>query len=186
MSFIPEFGLSWWNGFFLAIPFILIRFSVAAWAGRLTAQRADFFPPLIGQEKKVLPLFLVFSYLVILYLPFLSIKVGTAWIYAGLPFYLLGLLILVLSLLDFSKTTREGFSREGLYKISRNPIYVAYFLIYIGMGVMTASWLYLLLALFRQVFEYWIILSEERWSFETFGEPYRLYCHQVRRYLGRK
>jgi protein-S-isoprenylcysteine O-methyltransferase Ste14 len=65
-------------------------------------------------------------------------------------------------------------------------MYVAYFLIYMGIGLATASWLYLLMALIRQISEYWIILSEERWSIESFGQPYEDYCQKVRRYLGRK
>ena len=186
MSLVPEFGFSWWNGLFLLVPFLLVRFGVVHATGKNNAKRADYFPPLEGREKTAMPYFLFTGYFTVLYLPFLSIKVNTIWVHVGLPIYFLGLLLLTLSLLDYSKLSSDGFAREGLYSISRNPMYVAYFLIYIGIGLATASWLYLLMALVRQVSEYWIILSEERWSVEHFGQPYEDYCQKIRRYLGRK
>ena len=73
--------------------------------------------------------------------------------------------------------------RLGLYRLSRNPMYLAYFILFLGCVLLTQSLvLFGLLAVF-QVSAHWIILAEERWCLETFGAAYQHYARRVRRYL---
>ena len=72
---------------------------------------------------------------------------------------------------------------NGVYRFSRNPIYIAYFLCFIGMALLTASALLLTLVLVFQISAHWIIRAEERWCLERFGAAYARYMQKVRRYL---
>ncbi len=65
-------------------------------------------------------------------------------------------------------------------------MYVGYFLYFTGVGLATASWLYIVSAVLQQITLYWLIRGEERWCLAEYGEPYRRYTQEVRRYLGRR
>jgi protein-S-isoprenylcysteine O-methyltransferase Ste14 len=93
-----------------------------------------------------------------------------------------GWLLIGLAAAAFGRGT--GQLASGVYRFSRNPMYVGYFLYFAGVGLATASWLYLLLALIEQIALGWIIRSEERWCLAQYGEPYRRYMQSVGRYLG--
>jgi protein-S-isoprenylcysteine O-methyltransferase Ste14 len=50
-------------------------------------------------------------------------------------------------------------------------------------GLLVGSWIYLAILLVFQVSVHYVILSEERWCINQFGEDYRRYMRRVRRYL---
>jgi protein-S-isoprenylcysteine O-methyltransferase Ste14 len=186
MKIIPEFSLTWLNGLVVAIPFLFIRLIVMKWISPEGARRADFFAPQNEKEKPAMQMYNITGILALLYPPFLSIKVGTPWFWIGLPICLIGLILLVLSTIDFAKAPANELIQNGIYRYSRNPMYLAYAFIYTSIGILTASWLYLLIAVVRQYTEYIMILSEERWCLEQFGEEFQAYLGTTRRYWGRK
>ena len=49
--------------------------------------------------------------------------------------------------------------------------------------MMTRSWLLMTVLLVFQVSVHFMILAEERWCRETFGEAYLTYTKTVRRYI---
>ncbi|WP_460648037.1 methyltransferase family protein [Lacrimispora xylanolytica] len=71
----------------------------------------------------------------------------------------------------------------GFYQISRNPMYVGYFIFFLGCCVLTRSWLLVASLMVFQVSGHWIIRSEERWCIEKFGQEYTSYMDKVRRYI---
>lgn len=72
----------------------------------------------------------------------------------------------------------------GPYRISRNPMYVGMVLMQIGVGVALDNlFVVLLAAAFLVLVHYTSVLPEEAYLDEKFGEPYRRYRKQVRRYL---
>jgi protein-S-isoprenylcysteine O-methyltransferase Ste14 len=73
---------------------------------------------------------------------------------------------------------------QGIYRYTRNPMYVGMMLNQIGVGIMLANlWVVLLAAPFLVVVHYTAVLREEAYLDEKFGEPYREYRKKVRRYL---
>lgn len=77
----------------------------------------------------------------------------------------------------------EGLNINGIYQFSRNPMYVAYFICFIGMSLLTQSLILLGIVIIFQVSAHWIILSEERWCIKRFGKSYEEYMKKVRRYI---
>ncbi|WP_442929338.1 methyltransferase family protein [Natranaerovirga pectinivora] len=77
----------------------------------------------------------------------------------------------------------NGIKLNGLYRVSRNPMYIAYFICFIGCVLLTYSWILLMLVIVFQISSHWVILSEERWCIEKFGEEYIKYMNKVRRYI---
>ncbi|MGH8716274.1 MAG: methyltransferase family protein [Burkholderiales bacterium] len=73
---------------------------------------------------------------------------------------------------------------SGPFRFSRNPLYIAITLVYIGLTLAFYTWwgivvlVPLLILMHRGV-----VLREERYLDEKFGETYRQYCSKVRRYF---
>ena len=58
------------------------------------------------------------------YSVFLPLKLGTAWFYAGLCTYVPSMVIGVMAVLTFAATSVDQPVTAGVYRISRNPMYV--------------------------------------------------------------
>ena len=150
------------NAFLTVIPFILIRFGLLSILDKQALKRATFFAPLIGKEKIAYYFYQVSSILIFLYLCFLKISTNTYWLYIGLLIYGFGILLCLVSILNFAKPAESGFNLKGLYKISRNPMYVAYFIYFLACVLLTQSLILFAILLVFQISAHWIILSEER------------------------
>ncbi len=61
------------------------------------------------------------------------------WFYIGLVFYIMGICLCAVTVICFSFPDDMGMNRNGIYKFSRNPMYVAYFICFAGMAVLTRS-----------------------------------------------
>ena len=62
-------------------------------------------------------------------------------------------------------------------------MYAAYFICFMGMALLTRSWVLAGIAAVFQISSHWIVLAEERWCIKKFGESYRRYMERVRRYI---
>jgi len=184
MALAPEFNFSLWHGVALLAPMLLARYGIPLLVNPATLRRLNVRPPVEGRARLAVPVSVGSEGLLVLYPFFLTIKVGTPWIVAGAPLMVAGAVLIALAALEFAR--HDSLLDSGIYRYSRNPMYVGYFLYFVGLGLVTASWLYLLLAVTYQVALYWLIRGEERWCLAEYGEPYRRYMQQVRRYAGRR
>ncbi|OBK52371.1 isoprenylcysteine carboxyl methyltransferase [Mycobacterium sp. 1081908.1] len=112
-----------------------------------------------------------------------------AW--AGIAVCLVGLSVLAGSLVSFGRSFRVGIDVDhpdelvttGIFSVTRNPIYVGFALILIGEFLVFPNWIPLAylaggFALFHRQ-----VLREEEFMRGHYGEQYRQYCQQVRRYV---
>jgi protein-S-isoprenylcysteine O-methyltransferase Ste14 len=73
---------------------------------------------------------------------------------------------------------------SGPYRFSRNPLYLGLTLIFIGLTLaMNTGWGALALIPLVVVMHAGVVLREERYLEQKFGETYRQYRSRVRRYL---
>ena len=78
----------------------------------------------------------------------------------------------------------ETIVRSGLYRWSRNPIYIGLFSFYLGCAVLGDSvWLLALVAPLYVVMHFGVIAREEAYLDRKFGDTYRQYRAAVRRWL---
>ena len=171
------------SAFWLLIPFILIRFVLLGVLDKKALKRAAFFPLLVGKEKIAYLFYQITNVLIFLYLFFLKIRIGYPLFYIGLTVYGLGIIVCIVSMFNFAKPKKNGITLKGLYLVSRNPMYVGYFIYFLGCVLLTHSLILLALLVVFQISAHWIILSEERWCTKEFGEEYISYMNRVRRYL---
>lgn len=165
------------------VPIVLIRYVLLRLWSKEAFRRAAFIPPLVGKEIAAFWIYQAASFLLVLYLFFLKVDTAFIGFYFGVAVYGLGVLLCSVSFINFAKPKANGINVSGLYRISRNPIYVAYFICFLGCAIVTDSWVLLILLAVFQISAHWVILSEERWCINQFGAEYLRYMQQVRRYV---
>jgi len=105
-------------------------------------------------------------------------------------FFTTGILLTVISTVNLGSSTRLGLPTEnttlrtsGLYRYSRNPIYVGFNLLTIASILYLFNIIILLLGLYSIIIYHFIILGEERFMENRFGKDYIEYKQKVRRYI---
>jgi len=74
----------------------------------------------------------------------------------------------------------------GIFSISRNPAFLAFDLVYLGILLMFFNWILLIFTIFSIIMLHLQIKQEEKFLIVTFGKEYQKYKLQTRRYIGRK
>ena len=75
---------------------------------------------------------------------------------------------------------------NGIYRVSRNPAFLGFDLMYAGIFLMYGNPLTGAFTLFAIIMLHLQILQEEIYLNEVFGETYRAYKRHVKRYLGKR
>ena len=124
----------------------------------------------------------------------LSIAFGWSHLPAGARFsgFCIGILgdaIFLLSVLCMKDSWRAGIPDKdktelvttGIYRFSRNPAFLGFDLMYVGVLLLYGNLLTLSFSAFAIVMLHLQILQEERYLVNTFGAPYQEYCRHVSR-----
>jgi protein-S-isoprenylcysteine O-methyltransferase Ste14 len=112
-----------------------------------------------------------------------------AWI--GVLLCLVGLLLLLWSLISFGKSFRVGIDTDrpdqlvttGILAFTRNPIYVAFWIVLVGQLLVFPNWILLVYVGAATWLFHRQVLREEEYLKVRYGQEYVEYCRRVRRYL---
>lgn len=186
MSLIPAFEIGVWNAWiFMIWPW------VATLAVRLVGsdvyRRASGVPfemRTSRQYRVVSYISMVVEAMALAYSIFLPLRLGTTWFYAGLAIFLAGLAVLTAAIFGFSRAPMDVPITRGIYRYSRHPMYLGSLLIYLSVGLASASWVFLLIFVLQSVSIRIAAVEEERYCLEKYGDAYREYMERTPRYLG--
>lgn len=109
----------------------------------------------------------------------------------GLPLVFVGALFIILAVRTLQKEHVDPRFKpvgtivdQGLFGYTRNPMYLAFTLIYSGISLSVNSfWPFALLPFLLGIMHYGVIRREERYLEELFGDEYRAYRRRVHRWL---
>ena len=109
----------------------------------------------------------------------------------GLAFAAVGVAFFTAAVLRMKDSWRAGIASgektelvtTGIYGISRNPAFVGFDLVYIGVLLCFANWIHLVVVVCTVVIFHLQILQEERFLLLRKDIDYEDYYHRVRRYL---
>ena len=188
MSLVPAFEIGVWNAWI----FTVLSFLSLIPAQLMNRESLNKFNEGWASEKwskagrrsahathvVILPLTFIYSI-------FLPLQIGTAWFYVGLVVCIVGLAISYIAPINIAKTqiTKEPVTK-GIYRFSRHPIYLGGFLVYLGIGIACASWLFILFALAWLILWLIAVPSEEHDLIEKYGDAYRKYMDRTPRWMG--
>lgn len=185
MNLIPDFKIGLWNAWVLVLPLVVLNLLVFPLLNLKAVRKARTWPKMKGALKTVSYISIPICLIVFLYTIFVPLKLYTTWFWIGLPVYCLGLVVFTLSKLNYAVAPKDELATHGLYRISRHPIYLGVCFIFFGIGVMSASWVFLVFTILYVVLTHFSILAEERFCLDKYGDDYIRYMKTVRRYLGR-
>jgi protein-S-isoprenylcysteine O-methyltransferase Ste14 len=104
--------------------------------------------------------------------------------------FAIALILSAISILNLGRSTTLGlplkkteFKTGGLYRYSRNPMYLGFGLLTIASIIFNPSPLILILGLYSLLIYHFIILGEEKFLEKRFGERYLAYKEKIRRYI---
>lgn len=143
------------------------------------------------------PLIMLAIGLIMCALPAMFPALTLAWLHsvaAGAALGVLGLIVSLAGIMSFKRantttdprhpTETSSLVRSGIYRYSRNPMYLGVLLILIGWGVYLGNALSLLAALaFIPIITRYQIMPEERLLQEKFPTEFPAYMRSVRRWL---
>jgi protein-S-isoprenylcysteine O-methyltransferase Ste14 len=185
MSPIPAFDIGVWNAcifmVLLLVPYFLVPLNIVP-KGREGG--SSFVNEFNKKQKGAFFSLHMLNLLMFIYSVFVPIKLGTVWFYVGLPVYLIGLIFYALVFAAFARTPPEKLVTGGIYRYSRNPMQLSGFLAVLGIGIATASWIFLLIAVLFLLMPLAYLKTEERFLLNFYGDVYRDYTNRTPRWIG--
>ena len=190
MSLVPAFEVGVWNAWIFMVPALLVTI---IWFPLMMKKGApDGSVRAVQRACKSKTALIVASLSKVMLLPaviyslFLPLRVGTVWFYVGLPIALLGLVGTILVMLDWANTPTGQPVTRGVYRYSRHPSYVAMFLLLLGVGIASASWVFLLFAIIFGVgvTRPYFVKVEEAQCLGQYGAAYRAYMNRTPQWIG--
>ncbi len=121
-------------------------------------------------------------------LAFVEVPVLLKWTAVGL--WVIGFTLLFMGRLGLGDSFRIGSAKEntrlkthGLFRFSRNPMYVGVDATILACVLYTLNPILLLVGVFVIAVHHKIVLAEEQHLQTVFGDEYAQYCRRVRRYV---
>jgi len=188
MSLVPEFEIGLWNAWILTLylplhPLIMMLIDKVVGTGDMFKKMEA---PAYNKAEKIISIFsnFVLFFGLFIYSVFLPLQLGTIWFYIGLALCVLGVIAWTIAIVNIANIPLGEPWTNGLYRFSRHPMTLSSFLIFIGAGIASASWLFLLLSVVLIILFAILISAEERHCLEKFGDTYRNYMDRTPRWIG--
>ena len=187
MSLVPAFEIGVWNAWILMLyfplhPLIMIVVDKLVGVGNINKKMGDV--PYTRTEKKMFNSMLILMLLACIYSIFLPLKLGTPWFYAGLPIYLIGLIMVIFAIVNIAITPEGKPFTKGAYRYSRHPMTFWGNITYLGVSIASASWVFLLFVAVVAILLHYLMIAEERGCLEYYGDAYREYMNRTPRWMG--
>ena len=185
MSLVPAFEIGIWNAWIFMSSFLLQWLAIIL-AGKNVAERSGHPADMKKSkaEKRAGIIGNAIWGLATIYSIFLPLQLGTVWFYIGLPVFLVGLVILTVATVNFATAPADKPVTQGMYSFSRHPLYLSMFIIYLGTGIASASWVFILLGIANIFWMRTETRVEERYCLERYNKDYRDYMNRTPRWIG--
>ena len=183
MSLIPAFKIGLWNTwiltFYLPVHPLLMVLIVKNVKEKMGS-------PVYNRKEKVISIFtnFVLFFGLFIYSIFAPLQLGTAWFYTGLGICILGVVSWTIAMVNISNIPLGEPWIKGLYRYSRHPMALSSYLIFIGAGIASASWIFLLFSIVWINLSAVLLTAEERLCLEMYGTAYREYMNKIPRWIG--
>ncbi len=181
MSLVPTFELGLWNAWIFMLP----AMAISVFGSRILGERGCEEDLVLTKNEKIISnAGNILAFALIAFSIFLPIELGTAWFFVGCFIYSLGAIIMFMAIFDFRTTPIEKPVTKGVYRFSRNPMYLGTFLFFCGTGIACLSWIFLILTGVLIVLMHVDVVSEERSCLQKYGNAYQEYMNRIPRWLG--
>ena len=171
------------GGWVLTITYLVVNLGIPMLRKGALARLLTHAVPEGSGRKPVLNWIGQLSWIATLVLPVLHpFTQDSSLLIAGMSLFSIGMLFTAVALVNYTLTPQGEAVVTGVYRFSRNPIYAAYALVGYGMALMVGSWPIVVLHTIENLVSHRMVLQEEKYCSEKYGESYRKYMKKVPRY----
>jgi protein-S-isoprenylcysteine O-methyltransferase Ste14 len=172
MSILPTFNIGFWNAWIFIIPLLITHIIT----GQALVKRGSE-----GQPSKLM----IIVFLILHILPiFMPINNDTILFYIGFIVYLIAMIFVILAIIGFATTPTDKPVTKGIFHITRNPMYIGGIHIFLGIALVSLSWIYAIFILIWLILMIKSIKKEEAECLEKYGDAYREYMNKISRWIG--
>jgi len=183
MELFPTLEIGWLNGWILICLLYLTYGIVLLVFPKDAVVRLYDKSGRNKRQKILIYIGSLFAFVYFVLIIFTPLKIGSNVFIPGIILFVLGLVGFVIALFNFKNAPFDQLVTGGLYRISRHPQQLMFFISFLGICVTIGSWLALLLQMISSVFLHTRILAEEKACLERYGDSYRDYMKRVPRYI---
>jgi protein-S-isoprenylcysteine O-methyltransferase Ste14 len=185
VSLTPVFKIGIWNAWIFMSVFLLQILAIVFVDTRVWERSHIPIEARRNKRERYISIIGNFIWLLALgYSIFLPLQLGTIWFYIGLSVFIIGLTLMAIATFDFITASAAQLITKGSYNFSRHPMYLATFLICLGSGIATVSWLFIFLSLIMALCFYQEALIEERYCLNRYGNAYLEYINRTPRWIS--
>ena len=189
MSFLPAFETGVWNVWIFMVAWVFFHMAPLDWPIfrydiKARFQKGAASPEYTGMEKIISNSSMVVWIILFLYSIFLPLPLGTPLLYAGIALFAVGVIIVEVAGIPWATVAADRPVTGGIYRYSRHPIYIGVFVQYLGIGIASASGLFLVLIVILIGLSVITSPAEERYCLEKYGDVYREYMDKTSRWIG--
>ena len=183
MELIPALKIGWLNGWMLiCLVYLIYGVLLKIFPKDVVSRLYDKS----GRSKRHKVIILIGSLLAFIYfvlIIFSPLKIGSAIFIIGISVYMFGLTGFVIALLNFKNALPDQPSTSGLYRISRHPQQLMFFITFVGICIAIGSWIALFIQILSSIFLHARVVAEEKGCLARYGESYQNYMKRVPRYF---
>jgi protein-S-isoprenylcysteine O-methyltransferase Ste14 len=181
MSYYTELHIGLWNAWIGSL-LILLTMMVTTMNKELAKRMMDmsWYTP---RDKRAAMTSMIFMYAMMIFTIWVPLKIGTPWFYIGLCLFIIGFVGNAIATHNYATTPKDEAIRKGMYRISRNPLYLCFSVMFLGLILASLSLPLLVIWMIYNIMTHFVILGEERYCLETYGESYNDYMKKVQRYF---
>ncbi|MDD3739121.1 MAG: isoprenylcysteine carboxylmethyltransferase family protein [Lentimicrobiaceae bacterium] len=185
LQFYTTFKLGWLNAWIPLFTLVLIQF-VYMFLFKEGGKRAVDTSWYTPKDKRYATISTILQWTILILSLFIPLKVGTAWFLVGCLLFAFAMAGMIAAFHAYVKTPRDKPVRRGIYRHSRNPMYFFFTVGVVAACIASASLWLLILAVPFILATHGIILGEERYCEEAYGQGYLEYKKRTARYFGRR
>jgi len=182
MSFIPDFELGLWNAWILIIP--LIIFWISGVKFLFSKRMPEATQPSEKRIKILSILLVIIMFGSFIYSIFIPLKLGTIWLPTGLVVYLVGMVLIAITMINFATTPMNKPVTKGVYHYSRNPMFIGWFFTCFGIAIACISWVYIVLTVLFILITAYLSPFEEAMTLKHYGKTYKDYMERTPKWIG--
>jgi len=182
MSLIPAFKIGLWNAWILTLYLPLHPLIMMLIVKDVMKKMKS---PTHGKNEKLIFICQTTIFFgLFIYSIFLPLQLGTVWFYVGLVMCILGVITWTVAMINIRNIPVGEAWTKGFYRYSRHPMVLSSFFVFIGAGVASASWVFLLFAIVFIILSNVYVTTEERFCLERYGTGYREYMNRTPKWIG--
>lgn len=172
MSLMPIFRIGILNAWIFLIPVLFMHIINS----RVFARRGGFKP------SKIYLAFFIFLNVLPIFMP---LQLNAILFPFGVILYIMGIAISFQAISGFATTAIDKPVSKGVFRYSRNPMYLGAFIFCFGVSFVCISWIYFLIVLIWVfVTNFLEIPGEESECIKKYGASYLAYMNRTPKWLG--